>query len=219
MRWCSDKELAEILQLDRGYTVERLRRDDIPLVISSIQAWYPDISVGIGSVYLRHSFYEENVALDGVEYKDVAVWVFRYLGELVGMLSDERIPESLSLYGRLMVVSPQHRKAHIGGRIIASSAARARAQGAEYVYANATLKTQIVQLALERAGFQLVGFSPGADRELDATGSVKRVYEAVYALSLAPREGCLLPNPQNLSPRARALFELLFPDANGKNAA
>lgn len=126
VKWCADQELAEILQLDRGYTVERLRREDIPLLISSVETLCPDISVGIGSVYLRRSFYEGGVALHGNESKDIAVWVFRHPGELVGMWSDERIPESLSLYGRLMVVSPRHRKAHIGGRIISSSAARAR---------------------------------------------------------------------------------------------
>ena len=69
-----------------------------------------------------------------------------------------------------------------------------------------------MQLALERAGYRLLGFVPGYDREVVAPGLVKRVYEAVYAKVLVPDEELLRPDPQNLSPKARALFEVLFPE-------
>lgn len=210
MRWCSDKELSALLALPDGYTVERLRTEDIELLSAALQEWYPDISVGIGSVYLDPTFYRRYVALQGDELNDVAVWVFRHLGSLVAMWSDERIPQSLSIYGRLIVVSPAHRSVHIGARIIATSASRAAAQGAEYMFANATLKTPIIQSGLERAGYRLIGLAPGADREREPDGTVKRVYEAVYALSLAPSEACAMPAVANLTPRVRQLFDTLF---------
>ena len=50
-----------------------------------------------------------------------------------------------------------------------------RAMGAGFVYGLATLKVPHMQLALERAGYQLLGFAPGCDRELVAPGVVKRV--------------------------------------------
>jgi hypothetical protein len=56
--------------------------------------------------------------------------------------------------------------------------------------ANATLKTLAVQQGLERAGYRLVGVAPGVDREHEADGSIKRVYKAVYVLSLVPPEAC-----------------------------
>ena len=69
-----------------------------------------------------------------------------------------------------------------------------------------------MQLALERAGYRLLGFVPGYVREVVAPGLVKPVYEAVYAKVLVPDEELLRPDPQNLSPKARALFEVLFPE-------
>jgi len=44
-----------------------------------------------------------------------------------------------------------------------------------------------------------------------APGVVKRVYEAFYAKVLVPDEDLLRPDPKNLSPKAKALFDLLFP--------
>ena len=39
----------------------------------------------------------------------------------------------------------------------------------------------------------------------------KRVFEGVYAKVLVPEEELLRPDPRNLTPRARALFDFLFP--------
>jgi hypothetical protein len=45
-----------------------------------------------------------------------------------------------------------------------------------------------------------------------ASGVVKRVYEAVYAKVLVPDEDLLRPDPKNLTPKVKALFDLLFPN-------
>jgi hypothetical protein len=47
---------------------------------------------------------------------------------------------------------------------------------------------------------------------LVAPGVVKRVYQAVYAKLLAPENKVLRPDPKNMTPRTKGLYELLFPD-------
>mgnify|MGYP000901335225 CR=1 FL=1 len=41
---------------------------------------------------------------------------------------------------------------------------------------------------------------------------VKRVYQAVYAKLLAPENKVLRPDPNNMTPRAKEVYALLFPD-------
>ena len=78
------------------------------------------------------------------------------------------------------------------------------------VYGMATLKVPYIQMAFERLGWQLIGITPGYDREMVAPGIVKRVYEAYYAKILVPDEDLLRPDPKNLSPKAKALFDVMF---------
>ena len=78
-------------------------------------------------------------------------------------------------------------------------------------YGMATLKVPHIQRAMEELGFQLIGITPGYDRDMVAPGVVKRVYEAVYAKVLVPDEDLLRPEPQNLTPKTKALFDSLFP--------
>jgi len=73
------------------------------------------------------------------------------------------------------------------------------------------LKIPNMQLALERAGYQLLGFARGYDREMVAPGVVKRVYEAFHAKVLVSDDDLLRPGPKNLSPKAKALIDVLFP--------
>ena len=148
---------------------------------------------------------------DEVE-KDFFVVLIMHDEELAGMGSWEREPDALTLYARLGIIAPKHRGLKISVRAVEFSENLARAMGAGFVYGLATLKVPSMQLALERAGYRLLGFVPGYDREVVAPGLVKRVYEAVYAKVLVPDEELLRPEPQNLSPKARALFAVLFPE-------
>ena len=83
--------------------------------------------------------------------------------------------------------------------------------GMGIAYGMATLKVPHVQRAMEELGFRLIGITPGYDREMVAPGVVKRVYEAVYAKVLVADEELHLPQPQNLTPNTKALFDSLFP--------
>jgi GNAT superfamily N-acetyltransferase len=197
--------------LPSDYRNESLRRSDIPALIAAIKVWHPDIAVGAASCYLREDFYTEKVSLAGETERDVIVVVTRFNDDLAGMGSWEREPDARTLYARFGAIAPEHRGAKLAVRAMEFGERLGRSMGAGFIYGMATLKIPNMQLALERAGYQLLGFTPGYDREVVAPGIVKRVYEAVYAKVLVTDEELLRPDPANLSPKAKALFDVLFP--------
>ena len=86
-----------------------------------------------------------------------------------------------------------------------------RVMGLGMVYGLATLRYPQMQATFERMGWQLIGITPGFDQEVVAPGVVKRVYEAVYTKVLVGEDDLLRPRTQDLTPAAKALFDLLFP--------
>ena len=212
MKWPAINELPTLVPLPQGYSFERLSRANIAALIAAIKVWHPDIAVGIASCYLREDFYHNRVFLDGEAQRDVWVVLFKFNNEVVGVWSLERETEALAIYGRLVIVAPAHRGAKLAGSVMMGSEDMGRSMGAQFLYGMATLKTPYAQRALERAGYRLLGFFPGYDREQVAPGVVKRVYQAVYGKLLVPHDEVHYPDPKNLTPKARALFELLFPD-------
>ena len=131
--------------------------------------------------------------------------------EFVGFVSWDLERAQEALYGRYGVISPAHRGAKLSTCGMQLGEVIARAMGVGFIYTLATLKVASMQLALERAGYQLVGVAPGYDRELTASGVVKRVYEACYAKVLVPEDELQRPDPAKMTPKTRQLFELLFP--------
>ena len=127
------------------------------------------------------------------------------------MWSWERNVDTLSLYGRLIVIAPAHRSSKLASKVMPLAELAGRAMGAEFLYGLATLKIPHMQHALESAGFQLIGFTSGYDCEEVAPGDVKRVFEGAYCKVLVPEGELVRPDPKNLTPRARALFDVLFP--------
>ena len=210
MRWPTFDELVKLVSLPEGYRVGRFDRAHVLSLTASIKIWHPDISVGANSCYLREDFYLSRVCLNGESEKDILVVSIKFNDELVGMWSAEREVDSLALYGRLIILAPEHRGAKVSVMVMAGFEHVGRAMGAAFVYGMVTLKHPFLQQAAERAGYRLLGFMPGYDREVVAPGVVKRVYQAVYAKLLVPEDEVLRPNPKNLTPRAKALFELLF---------
>jgi GNAT superfamily N-acetyltransferase len=210
MKWPSDDAISEMLHLPEGYRGQRLKRCEISSLMANIATWYPDISVGIASCYLRQDFYLEKVFFDEETAKDLIVIVIKRGDEMAGFGSWEREQDALTIYARFGVIAPEHRGTKLAVRAMEFGEKLARAMGAGFIYGLATLKIPNMQLALERAGYQLLGFAPGYDREMVAPGVVKRVYEAFYAKVLVPDEDLLRPDPKNLSPKARALFDVLF---------
>ena len=211
MNWPGNDAISAMIPLPEGYRAERLRRSDIPALIAAIRVWHPDISVGAASCYLREDFYNDKALLDGETDKDLLVILIKHADELAGMGSWEREQDALAIYARFGAIAPHHRGAKLAVRAMEFGENLARAMGAGFIYGLATLKIPNMQLALERAGYQLLGFAPGYDREMVAPGVVKRAYEAFYAKVLVPDEDLLRPDPKNLSPKAKALFDVLFP--------
>jgi len=212
MNWPAAEEIPTLMPMPDGYRLEQLDRAGIGPLIAAIKLWHPHIAVGVASGYLRDEFYSSRVFLAAETERDIFVAVIRCGDELVGMWSVEREVDSLAIYARLIVVAPAHRSAGLAGAVSRGSENFGRVMGAEFLYALATLKHIHLQRALEGAGYRLLGFFPGYDREEVAPGVVKRVYQAVYAKLLVDEDCVLRPHPKNMTPRALRIFELLFPD-------
>ena len=213
MKWPTADVLRVRAQLPEGYQLERFDHAHIPQLIECIKRWHPDISVGANSGYLREDFYLNRVCLEGELDRDIWVSPISFRGELVAVFSVEREVDSLALFGRIIIVAPAHRGANLAEFAIHAAEIIGRSMGAAFLYAMATLKIPHAQRALEGAGYRLLGFFPGYDREEISPWVVKRVYQAVYAKLLVSSEEVLLPDPKNMTPKTRELFELLFGDA------
>jgi hypothetical protein len=212
MNWPTLDALKALVPLPTGYHFEQIERTHLAALISAIKTWYPGITVGVASCYLREDFYHNRVCLDGELDKDILVVRIMCDEEMVGVWSFEREVDSLAIYGRLIVLAPAHRGFGLSVYTLVGADNVGRAMGAAFIYGFATLKDPYVQRAFERAGYRLLGFFPGYDREEVAPGVVKRVYQAAYAKLLAPEYEVHWPDPKNMTPRARALYELLFSD-------
>ncbi len=180
MKWPAIDQLAVMAPLPEGYRYDWLKRSEIPTLIESIKRWHPDIAVGGGSCYLRADFYNENVCLEDGAEKHIIVGLFKHGDEFAGMWSWEQEPDALTIYGRLIVLAPDHRSAKLASKVMPLVEQAGRAMGAEFLFALATLKIPHMQRALETAGWQLIGFTSGYDREEVSPGVVKRVFEGVY---------------------------------------
>jgi len=211
MKWMTLEDIADRVPLPEGYRFELLRRSDIAEVVAFIRSWFPGITVGSASGYTRAEFFEDQVSLAGEAEKNVCVVLVRYNFELAGLVCCERDQDALTLFGSLIVIAPAHRGAQLGRTGVVLTEALARNMGFGLVYGMATLRYPHMQRALEIAGWQLIGITPGYDREMVAPGIVKRVYEAMYAKVLDPDASLLRPEPQNLTARTRAFFDFVFP--------
>ena len=212
MKWPTVDQVSAMATLPPGFRFEFLRREDVPELIENVARWHPDIAIGGGSCYLREKFYADEVQFDGGPDRNVLVALFRHGDEMAGMWSWEKEPDSLSLYARLIVIAPKFRSAKLATAVVPIAETAGRAMGAEFFFAFATLKIPHMQHALETVGWELIGFTSGYDQEQVAPGQVKRVFEAVYCKVLVPREEIVRPDPANLTPKTRALFEALFPE-------
>jgi hypothetical protein len=211
MKWPAIDLLSSMASLPDSYHYQWLRRADIPSLIACIERSHPDIAVGGGSCYLREDFYINHVYLDGECDRNIIVGLFKLGDELAGMWSLEQDPDALSIHSRLIIIAPEHRSAKLASRALPLVELVGLAMGAEFLFGLATLKIPHMQHALEAGGWQLIGFTSGYDREQVAPGVIKRVFEAVYVKVLVSEEDLIRPDPHNLTPHARALFDALFP--------
>jgi hypothetical protein len=211
MTWPSVEDMTKRAPLPMGYHYEYLGRQQVPALISALESWYPGIAAGNASCHLRENFYASKVCLDGRLDRDFLVILFMQASELAGMFSVERDTDSEVLYGRICAISPTHRGSYLSRNVLLLEEALGRAMGMGMVYGLATLKYPHMQATFERLGWQLIGITPGFDKEVIAPGVVKRVYEVVYAKVLVPADELLRPSARDMTPAAKALFDLLYP--------
>ena len=212
MKWPTADEMRALIPLPEGYQLERFELAQVADLTAGIKTWYPEISVGVNSGYLREDYYLNRVHLEGKNDRDISVFPITFQGKLIGMWSFEREVDSLAIYGRVLIIAQEHRGANLGGILLKGTEALGQFMGAAFMYALATLRIPHAQRVLESAGFRLLGFFPGYDREEISPGVVKRVYQAVYAKLLVPESEILFPNPKNMTPTSSALFAMLFAD-------
>ncbi len=213
MKWPTADEMRALIPLPEGYRLERFELAHVADLITGVKTWYPEVSVGVNSGYLREDYYLNRVYLEGKNDRDIIVFPIAFQGKLIGMWSFEREVDSLAIYGRILIIAQEHRGANLGGIILKGSEVLGQSMGAAFMYALATLKTPHAQRAMESAGYRLLGFFPGYDREEISPGVVKRVYQAVYAKLLVPESEILRPDPKNMTPKSSALFAMLFGNA------
>ena len=212
MKWPELADIETRVPPPEGCRVTRLNRRDIPLLIDSIRRWYPDVAVGGASCYLTQAFFETDETLEGEVDKPLLV-VMVWKGEaLVGFVSWDWEEAPQALYARFGVVDPEHRALGMGTFSMQFGEALGRLMGAGFIYSMCTLKMPNMQKAFERAGYRLLGFAPGYDRELVSPGVVKRVFEAYYAKILVPHDQLSVPQIKNMTPQTLALFQALFPE-------
>ncbi len=213
MQWMTVEEMGVRSPLPEGYRYALLERPEVPALISFLRHWFPGIAVGAGSCYLRESFYDRRVHLadDALpRERDIAVVLIKHADEIVAMFSAQRDRDTLSLYGRLGAVAQSHRHLRLAESALALTEVLGRAMGMGMAFGMATLHVPYMQRALEKLGFTLIG--------IVHPGVVKRVYEAVYAKVLVEEEELLVPDPANLTPRTRALFDTLFHTSHSADA-
>lgn len=204
-------ETLHTLEGPEGYKVELLQRNEISSVCSSIKQWYPDIVVGAESRHLEPLFYEDVVFFDPDKLnRDVVAFTYKKANEIVGFLSLEINDGSRTLTALMGVISPAERGAKLGHLNFEIMDTLAKVLGVELLYGYATLKSPHQQVIAEKNGYQLVGIVPAVDRDMVRPGTIKRVFEALYAKPLVPSVEIEIPEPKNLTPTTQALFSFLF---------
>lgn len=219
MQWPTAEVMTRVCPPAEGYHYEVLRKEVVPELIAALGAWQPGWSVGAASLYLRESFYENSVFFErGAPDRDVFVMLIRHGDELVGMLSQERVVDALSLYAALVVLAPAHRgsKSLFQGEYLEEMA---KLMSLEFIYTLATLKHRGAQRYFESHGYELVGFMPGYDREEVSPGVVKRVVEAAYVKCLSGTESILAPDVANMTSTVRRLYEAMYSEPRASSSA
>jgi ribosomal protein S18 acetylase RimI-like enzyme len=210
MKWPTIDEVRGFTPLPEGYEWDYLSRDEISVAMSFLESWFPSISVGIGSVFFSQSFYDEKVAFSDCLDRDILAAVVRQHGHIVAIATWEKIEGADVIYGRVGAVAKPHRRSNLAiaaqnlGEMIGTH------MGAGLIYGMATTTSPYMQQALEHAGYTAVGIMPGFDREEREPGVVRRVYEVIYAKTLAGASEFMVPLEQNLTPSVSRLYAQIF---------
>ena len=157
MKWPTIDQLNDLAPLPSGFSYSYPTRAEIPEIILALKEWYPGIAVGNASCHMRESFYTDRVFLDESEERDFLITLLKHQNRIAAIFSVERDIDSRVIYGRIGVISPEHRGAHLSRALLSLEEAIGRAMGMGMVYGLATLKYPYFQRTFEHMGWQLIG--------------------------------------------------------------
>lgn len=210
--WPSLAELNSAVTCPAGLTLGWLTKLDIEPLVGNLRQWYPDIVIGSESCHLTADFYRNECAL-GPEPRfdrDVLPLVLKRDDSIVWFITLEKEMGGKTLTARMGAIDPRERGAGLAmlGPQILEACARVGGFGLAYYFA--TLKIPHQQVCAERSGFSLVGIIPAFDLDMVRPGEPRRVFEALYAKVLVSSEQIEIPSMKNLTPKTKALYEMLF---------
>lgn len=212
MNWPTINQIRSFTALPSDYTWDYLKREEINVAIDFFQTWFPSISVGLGSPFLDRQFYEDKVALEDDPNRGILAIVVRQNQEIVAIATWERIDGADVIFGRVGAVAKPHRQSRLAIAAQDLGEKMGASMGAGLIYGMATTRAPYMQQALEHAGYTAVGIMPGFDQEETEPGTVRRVYEVIYAKRLAPHSDFLEPSLHNLTPAVARLYRQIFHD-------
>lgn len=199
------------LQLPPGYSLDQLSITEVPDLVDSLQAWYPDIAVGSESCHLDPRFYYERVQLrESTDDRVIFPVTIKHQGRILSLINLEKDPDELTIEAKMGVVHPSYRGMGLGYLGPGLLEVMGRGSGAELAYYFTTLKIPHEQIISENLGYRLVGILPASDRQQVRAGKILRVPEAIYAKVLVGDEALFHPPEGALTPATKKFWDFIF---------
>lgn len=219
-QWPNLDSVFSTIPIPENYELGTPSKSELPSLIANLRDWYPGIVTSEESVHLDENFYLENCFLsDDKNYdKNVIPIILKYQGDIVALVTFEKNNLSRNVTSRIGAVDPKHRGSKIAfiGPALLETLGRQMKAGLIFYYA--TLQIPHQQAVAEKMGFTIVGIMPAFDRDLMPDGSVKRVYEAIYAKVLCGISDIDIPRPEALTPNTLELYNRIFGKTKLENA-
>lgn len=184
--WPGLGELVAVLSLPAGYSLTTLAAKDVATLVALLPAWHPPLAGSLRERLLNPSSYYERFALAGAEarietHPGLAV-ICLHQEEIVGALFLTADLQSSTLSVDGLFIDPRHRRQGLASVLLTASGYLGQAIGTDLALLSCTLRHPFLQRAAERAGWNLIGVMPAAERERVAPDTIKYRFEALYAL-------------------------------------
>jgi len=211
MRWVRIEKLVSEMKVPQAYSLRSLRRSEISSVIKRFLEWYPGVRLGSESRFVKKKYYtDHSFMVRGQEDRKYYPIVFTQKKDdgVIGLVVVKKDSYTRTVMGFTGALDPEHRGLGIahGGPMVVE--ALGRKMGAEFAYFYASLQIPHTQRAAEKMGFSIAGILPH-DLDVDRSGKIKRVYEALYAKLLVSKSSLIEPNESAMTERTKLIWSAL----------
>lgn len=199
----------------QGFSFDELARTEIDTMVALLDAWYPTLRTGMEGVHLEPTYYAKEVKLKNEPHTEQTDWVIvaKHEHHIVGLYSIKHIFRARQIAGRLIAIDPAFRRSGLSELGLQILDALAFHLNAGMIWGTATLSHMISQHTMSKQGFRLCGIFPAFDLDyFESSGESKFVCEALYCKVLAKPEEIAEPEPANMIPPVRALWDFLSLD-------